>query len=195
MTARIESAGALRVGGLAALANAVVAPIGLVFLVAMYAAFAAGARSQGLVFGSINDVLAIVSGLLMLPMAVALHGLLGPRAPIASRLAMVIGIGANLAIVVLQSLLVLGALTFAQEIGPVLVAFLFLAAWFVVTGYLGSSSGLLPHGVRMSLLAVTYVGYPIWAIWLGRHLLRAVGASTSRNAIRRPKARSRSGLT
>ncbi len=165
----------LRLGGIAALANAVVAPIGLVFLVAMYAAFGAGAMSQGLAFGWVNDVLAIVSAVLMLPVTVAVHRLLAPRTPTASRLAMGIGIGANAAIGVLQSLLVLRALTFEQEIGPVLVAFLFLVIWFVTTGYLGSSSGVLPNGVRMGVLGATYIGYPIWAFWLGRHLLRAAG--------------------
>jgi hypothetical protein len=179
MTAPVESAGALRLGGLAALANAVVAPIGLVFLVAMYAAFGAGARSQGLVFGWVNDVLAIVSGLLMLPVVVAVDRLLGWVRPAASRLALVIGIGANLAIVVLQTLLVVGALTFDQEIGPVLIAFLFLVIWFLLTGYLGSSTGLLPNGVRMGFLAATYIGYPIWAFWLGRHLLRTAGGSSA----------------
>lgn len=173
MRTRLEASGTLRLGGRAALVTGVVAPVGLVFLVAMYAAFGAGARSQGLAFGWVNDVLAIVTGLLMLPVAVAVHALLGSHAPAASRFALVIGIGANLAIVVLQSLLVLGALRFEQEIGPVLVAFLVLAVWFVLTGYLGSSSGLLPNGVRMGVLPVTYIGYPIWAFWLGRHLLRA----------------------
>jgi hypothetical protein len=173
MPRRTETRTVLRLGGWAALATAVVAPIGLVFLVAMYVAFAAGATSQGLTFGWVNDVLAIVSGLLMLPVVVAVHALLGPRAPRASRLALVIGLGANLAIVALQSLLVLGTLAFQQQIGPVLVAFLFLVMWFVMTGYLGRSSGLLRSGVRMSLFAVTYVGYPIWAIWVGRHLLDA----------------------
>ncbi len=167
-----ETSAVLRLGSWTAYANGIVAPIGLAFLVAMYASFGVGATSQGLVFGWINDVLAIVSGLLMLPVTVAVHVLLGRQAPAASRLAMVVGIGANLGIVVLQSLLVLGALTFNEEIGPVLIAFLFLAAWFVVTGYLGSSSGLLPNGVRMSLLAVTYFGYVFWAFWLGRHLQR-----------------------
>jgi hypothetical protein len=188
MTAPAGASSALRLGGWAAIATAVVAPIGLVFLVAMYAAFAAGARSQGLAFGWINDVLAVVTGLLMLPVTVAVHTLLGPGAPRASRLALVIGIGANLTIAVLQSLLVVGTLTFQQEIGPVLIAFLFLAAWFVLTGYLGSSSGLLPNGVRMSLLAITYVAYPLWALWLGRHFLSRSGApalSVSAEAARR----------
>ena len=41
-----------------------------------------------------------------------------------------------------------------------------------MTGYLGSSSGALPDGLRMGFLAVTYVGYPIEAFWLGRHFLQ-----------------------
>ncbi len=151
-----------------------VSAVGLVFLVAMFTCFSVGATSSGLVFGWINDVSAVVAALLMLPLVVAVHVLLQPHAPILSRLATVIGFGANLAIMVLQSLLVLGALTFQEEIGPVLIAFIFLVVWLVLTGYLGNSTGALPHGLRMGLLAVTYVGYPIWAFWLGRHLLQQI---------------------
>jgi len=162
-------------GGWAAYANGVVSAVGLVFLIAMFASFAAGATAVGLVFGWINDVSAVVAASLMLPLVVALQVLLRPHAPIMSGLAMVLGFGANLAIMVLQSLLVVGALTFQEEIGPVLIAFLVLVVWLVLTGYLGSSSGTLPRGLRMGFLAVTYVGYPIWAFWLGRHLLRPGG--------------------
>jgi hypothetical protein len=179
MTTRDESRGALRLGGWAALASGLISAIGFVCLVLLYALFAAGSTSEALAFGWINDVLAVVNGLLLMPVAVAVHVLLRSQWPTASRLALMIGIGANLAIVVLQSLLVVGTLTFQQEIGPVLVAFLFLAAWFVTTGYLGSSSRLLPNGVRMSLLAITYVAYPIWAFWLGRHLLNLAGVPVS----------------
>jgi len=181
MPPRTETKAVLRLGGWAALATAVVAPIGLASLVAMYVAFAIGATSQGLAFGWVNDVLAIVTGLLMLPVAVAVHVVLRTGAPQLSRLLLLIGIGANVAIAILQSLLVLGALTFAEEIGPVLVAFLFLAVWFVTTGYLGSRRGVLPRGFRMGFLAVTYVGYPIWAFWLGRHLLDAATSLGGRN--------------
>ena len=145
-TTQTESEGVLRLGGWAAYANGVVSAVGLVFLVAMYASFAVGATSPGLVFGWINDVSAVLAGSLMLPLVVALHVLLRPHAPIMSGLAMVIGFGANLAIMVLQSLLVVGALTFQDEIGPVLIAVLVLVVWLVLTGYLGSSSGALPHG-------------------------------------------------
>ena len=179
MTTRAQTTTVLRLGGWTAYANGVVSAIGLVFLIAMFASFAAGATSPGLVFGWINDVSAMLAALLMLPLVVAVHGLLRPHAPIMSRLAMVIGFGANLAILVLQALLVVGALTFEKEIGPVLIAFIFLVVWLVMTGYLGNSTGALPHGLRMGLLAVTYVGYPIWAFWLGRHLLRLAGEAVS----------------
>ena len=179
MTTRAETTSVLRLGGWAAYANGVVSAIGLVFLIAMYASFAVGATSSGLVFGWINDFSAVVAAVLMLPLVVAVHVLLRPHAPLLSGLAMVIGIGANVAIMVLQSLLIVEALTFEEEIGPVLVAFLVLVVWLVMTGYLGSRSGALPRGLRMGLLAVTYVGYPIWAFWLGRHLLRLAGEPVS----------------
>jgi hypothetical protein len=179
MTTPNESRGILRLGGWAALVSGLVSAIGFVALALLYAFFAAGSTSEAVAFGRINDVLAVVNGLLMLPVAAAVHVLLRSQRPTASRLALLMGIGANLAIVMLQSLLVVGTLTFQQEIGPVLVAFLFLAAWFVTTGYLGSSSRLLPNGVRMSLLAITYVAYPIWALWLGRHLLNLAGVPVS----------------
>ena len=119
MTTRPETTTVLRLGGRAAYANGMVAAVGLLFLVAMFASFAAGATSPGLVFGWINDVSAVLAALLMLPVVVAVHVLLRPHAPIMSGLATVIGLGANLAIMVLQSLLVLGALTFQEEGGPV----------------------------------------------------------------------------
>jgi hypothetical protein len=184
MTARASislarTAALLRLGACIAYASGVVAAIGLVFLIALYVSFAIGATSQGLVFGWINDVSAIVWGLLMLPLAVGLHVLLRPNAPTLSGLAMFIGIGAILAIIVLQSLLVVGVMTFEHQVGLVSIAFLFLAVWFLTTGYLGSSSGVLPHGLRMGILAATYVGYPIWAYWLGRNLQRLAGKSGS----------------
>jgi hypothetical protein len=156
-------------------ASGVVAAIGLVFLIAMFVSFAVRAMSPGLVFGWINDVLVMVSYLLVIPSVIAVGALLRPTAPVASWLATMIGLGGVVAVVVLQSMLVLGALTFEEQIGPVSLALLVFALWFVMVGYLGSSSGVLPHGVRMGLLAAMYVGYPFWAFWLGRHLLRLAG--------------------
>ncbi len=173
-SSRTETSTVLGLGGRTVYASGLVAAIGVVFLIAMFASFAVGATTAGQVFGWINDVSVMVSYLLAAPSAIAIGALLRPQAPILSGLATVIGIGAIAAIVVLQALLVVGAMTFEAQIGPASIAFLVLVVWFVMTGYLGSSSGALPHGVRMGLIAATYVGYPFWAFWLGRNLLQPV---------------------
>ena len=165
----------LRLGGWMAIASGVTAAVGMVFLVAMFASFAVGATSLGMAFGRVNDVLVLVSYLLAVPVVLALQALLRPHAPALSALAMFIGLGAIAAIVVLQWLLVSGALTFEEQIGPVSIALLVFGAWLVMAGFLGSRSGFLPNGVRMGLFAAVYVGYPIWAIWMARHLRRMVG--------------------
>jgi hypothetical protein len=157
--------------------SGVFSAVGVAFLFVMYASFAIGAQSIGLVFGRINDVLIMIAYLLAIPSALALHELLRLRWPTLSRVLLVIGIGALIAIVILQALLVAEVLTFEQEVGPVSVALLVLGGWFIAMGYLGRSSGLLPHGVRMGILAATYVGYPVWAFWLGRKLIGTVPAA------------------
>jgi hypothetical protein len=96
---------------------------------------------------------------------------------------MIVGIGGMLSVVLFQLLLLAGALTFAQQVVPVTIAIL-LGAWVVTTGYLARSDARLPYSVGMSLLAVPYFGYPIWAFWLGRHLIRLAAAR------RRPAAQS-----
>jgi hypothetical protein len=63
-------------------------------------------------------------------------------------------------------------LTFEQQIGPVSIAYLALAAWFVLTGRLGSVTGTLPDGVRWGVFAAVYLGYPFWAIRTARLLDR-----------------------
>ena len=169
MSTRTETSTVPRQVAWTAYASAFVSAIGWVFLIAMFASFAVGATSPGLAFGRINDVLVVAWGLLALPLAVALHSLLRQQAPILSGLAMMMGIGALAAIIVLQWLLLVGALTFDEQVGPVSIAF--LVAWFITTGYLGRSSGTLPDGLRMGLLAATSVGYAFWAVWLARRLM------------------------
>jgi hypothetical protein len=87
-----------------------------------------------------------------------------------------------LAVVALQFLLVVRALTFAQQVVPVSTAVLVVGVWLVATGYLGRSTGLLPRGLLMSLPAVPYFGYPIWALWLGRTLQARLAPDASGRA-------------
>lgn len=152
------------------LASGALAAVGVAFLIAMAVAFAIGAGSAGLAFGRINDVLVLVSYLLAAPSVVALRVLLRPQARRVGDIVALIGLTAIAAIVVLQFLLIVGALTFEQQVGPVSLALLVLGGWFVLAGSIGSTSGVLPRGARMGLLAATYIGYPIWAFWISRRL-------------------------
>jgi len=168
----------LRSAGWTALTSGVVAAIGIGFLTAMFVSFAVGATSAALAFGRINDVLVLLSYLLAVPSVLAIRAILRQHAPIMSLILALVGIGAITAIVVLQSLLVAGVLTFEEQVGPVSIALLVLGGWFVVSGHLATARGAFPHGARMGLLAATYVGYPIWAIWIGRQFL---GPAVSRH--------------
>jgi len=161
----------LALAGRAAMASGVLAAIGIAFLILMFASFSLGSTSAGQAFGRINDVLVLLSYLLAGPAVVAFHLILRRRKPVLSTILFVVGLGAILAIAVLQASLVVGALTFEEQIGPVSVALLALGAWFVLSGHLATSIGAVPRGVRMGLLAASYVGYPVWAIWIGRIFL------------------------
>jgi hypothetical protein len=156
-------------------ASGIIGAVGLGFLVAMYAAFAAGARSAGMALGWVNDVTAVVTLPLALPGMLALHARLRPTAGRAGDVLLVVGVGSSGAIVVLQLLLVTGALTFEQQVGPVMVAYLGLGTWLVTSSWLGHRAGVLDFGAGTGAFAALYVGYPVWAFRLARQL---AGTST-----------------
>jgi hypothetical protein len=170
MTTSKDLGSPLRLAGRLTAASGVLAALGVAFLVAMFTSFAVGATSAGMVFGWTNDVLVMVSYLLTAPAVLALVVLLRPRAPILGAFAAVVGLLSIAGIVFLQLLLVVGVLTFEQQIGPASIVYVGLAVWFVLTGYLGRVAGVLPNGVRWGILGATYLGYPIWAFWMSRRL-------------------------
>jgi hypothetical protein len=70
-----------------------------------------------------------------------------------------------------QTGLLLGVLTFAQQVVWVSLAMVVgIGFWLVVTGVVARSTNRFPNSLRMSLLAVPYLGYPIWAFWLDKQL-------------------------
>jgi hypothetical protein len=168
------------VAGPAMLASGVISGVAVCFFVAMYAAFAVGSTSTGRLLGGINDTLTLVAYLVAVPGVLAVHVILRGSRPVLLAVATAIALLALAAIVLLQLLLVLGVLTFEQQIGPVAVAFLVLGAWFVGVGYVGGRRGLLPNGVAMGVSAALYVGYPFWAYRLGRHLRRGAAPTQPR---------------
>jgi hypothetical protein len=166
------------------LASGILGGISLVFLVAMFIAFGAGAQSAGMALGFVNDMLGWVSCLLALPAVVAIHALIRRAAPTLSLALLVLGLASFAAIVVLQLLLVTKVLTFEQQIGPVSIAYLGLGVWLVASGALGSRAGTIPNGARWGLFAAIYVGYPFWAFRTSRLIdrapaRRAAGSSAS----------------
>ena len=151
-------------------ASGVIGGVGLVFLIGMFAAFAAGQQSLGMRLGFVNDVTGVVTLPLAAPAMLVLHDRLRPTAGRPGDVLLVVAIGATIAIVVLQLLLVTRVVTFEQQIGPVSLAFLALAAWFIATGRLASRAGILRHGTALGVSAAAYAGYPLWAFRLARAL-------------------------
>jgi hypothetical protein len=123
-----------------------------------------------MVFGAINDTFVLVQYQLVAPAVLVLHELLRPRWGGWTTAAAALGIAGIVGIAVLQGMLVVGILTFEQEIGPVMVPFLAFTIWMISTGYAASRTGLLPRGVLLAVIASLYLGFPVWAWVLGRRL-------------------------
>lgn len=158
------SAGILRLGRWSAAVGAGVAAIGVVLWFARFA-------FPGGIVGWLNDLMTLAQYTLGLPIAFALHAVLRRNSPTFSLLALIIGVVGMVAVVVLQLLLLVRAVTFAQQAVPVTIAILVVGVWLVATGYLERSIGVR-NSLRMSVLAVPYFGYPIWAWWMARVLSR-----------------------
>ena len=75
-----------------------------------------------------------------------------------------------LAVIVLQLLLVTDVLPFANQIVPVVIAFLVVLVWFIINGVLARSTDKLPSNMLLNVLAGLYVGYPFWAFSTWRRL-------------------------
>jgi hypothetical protein len=182
----------IRMGAWCAYASGVVAAPGVLALIGMYAVlFAYGEQHPAFSpFGIASDIAVLVQYALALPIPVALHQLLGDRAPRLSLAGMLIGLAAMTAIVVLQLLLLAGVLPFEMQIGLISSMFVVLVIWFLVVGRLGRSSGVLSgRTTLMSLVGASYFGYPIWAFWLGRQLRsRAFAESDRQTSHTRPES-------
>ena len=161
--------------GVLAVVSGVVGIAMVATLIAMYGGFALGprVRDTALKLGSINDALAIVTYGLVLPVIPTMYTLVREAGAVRSLLLAVVGAVGIVVTMVLQWLLVTGALSFDQQIGMVTLSLLAVGVWMVGTGYLARRAGVLPNGLRNGLLGAFYFGFPIWAIDVGRALRRA----------------------
>ena len=149
--------------GWCAYASGIVSIFGIVFLVAFFTTFIGP-------LGTLNDISVIIHYTLTLPIALVLRQILRPYGPVLSQVAMLLGIVGMVAVIVLQILLVTGVLSFTQQVGMVIIAFMVILAWFVLNGFLGRSSDKLPKSMLLHVLAGLYFGYPFWAFSLSRWL-------------------------
>lgn len=167
-----------RVAAAALLVSVPINVVGIVALAAMYAGFAGGAREAALAFGRINDILGIFGAALLAPAVIEIAAVSGPDRRELRAVLAVVGLGAIAAIVWLQILLVTDRIPFEEQIGPVMVAYLALAVWFVIGGWTAARAGAIEGGSRLGVIAATYVGQPWWALRWGLRLLE-LSAATS----------------
>lgn len=161
--------------GRIAIVSGIIAAVGVVFLILFYVlTFATPLKDVGGLFGGLNDVSIVIQYLLTIPLALSLRRILRPHAPAWVEVATLVGIASMLAVVALQMAFIFGALTFQQQFSWVSLAMIVgVGFWLVTTALIARATGRFPNSLRFSLLAVPYLGYPIWAFWLGKHLLRS----------------------
>ena len=162
----IHAAGAL------AVLIGVISAIGVVLLIAMFATFSTPLKVQGFTVGTLNDICVAIQYLLTIPIALALYRILRVYNPALIHTATIIGIASMLMVTGLQLLLIFKVLTFEQQVLWVSLAMILgVGSWLVITGLVARSTGRLPNSMLMSILAVPYIGYPVWAFWIGLRLL------------------------
>jgi hypothetical protein len=163
----------IRVGGLIAIASGIISAIGVMLIIAMFVLLRTPLKGLALIFGLLNDICVAVQYLLTIPLALALRRLLLPYRAALIQAATIVGIAAMASVILLQLALMFKVLTFRQQgLWVTLAMILGVGFWLMVTGLVARASGRLPHSVVMSAVAVPYLGYPAWAFWLGRLLLR-----------------------
>ena len=172
VTQTIPSDPVIRAAGGFAIVSGIISAIGVVFLITMFVLFATPFKELALIFGMLNDICIGIQYLLTIQIALALYRILLPYNPTLIRFATVFWVAIVLTVIVLQLALIFKVLTFEQQAVWITLAMIVgVGSWLVITGLVARSTGRLPNSVLMSSLAVPYVGYPVWAFWLGRRLL------------------------
>ena len=161
-------------GGIAILIG-IISTVGILFLIGMFFFFSKSQQALGETFGMVNDICVALQYLLTIPVALILYHILGPYNPGLIRIGTIIGIFMMLVVAALQFALIFGLIPFEKQVVWVSLAMIVgVGSWLVITGLVARSTGKLPNSVLMSSLAVPYIGYPVWAVWLGLQLLGGI---------------------
>jgi hypothetical protein len=139
---------ARRFVAICAFLSGIAATAGLIFLFIFYSDIHSLGR-----FGTLNDIAVAVQYILMLPIALFLYRLLRLVNPRRARTNLIVGLVGMFAVILLQLLLVLNVIPFYAQIGPVIIAFFVVLAWFLLNRDLGRETDILPHGLALTILA------------------------------------------
>ena len=114
------------------------------------------AIQQPHVWGPLSDICPIGQMLALLVVAQTLYQLNRAGAVRLSRLTYLIGLAGMLGVSSLQLLLIMGLMSFEQEVGPVLIATAVVGVWLILVNYLGQRSSQrlarLGMGVGLALM-------------------------------------------
>lgn len=190
----------VRIAGMTAFINAGLTIANIITIMIFFAV--------GGIFGPINDGISVFWAISFIPLVIVLYRLNTANSPTISLLALAAGVAAMIAFAALQTLLVIRQVRFEQTLAAVLTMTGILGISLIVSGLLARSGEALPSGLAwlsivyglgfvlggigfwlggqqhpVSVLgfAVTFIGGPIWAIWLGRLLMK--GEFTALTAI------------
>jgi len=109
----------------------------------------------------------------LVPVALATDRLLAPRFRRIRRVAIGLGLVAILADGLLHVAFSLEITYLTDALLPFAVFGLGILTWMWTVGVLGQATGQLPRGMAMALAATTLIGFPVWAVWIGRRLSAA----------------------
>lgn len=179
-----------RYAGWSAIVSAIATILGLVTLLIFFA--------QGEPWGTLNDITSVILALSLLPVLLMLYQLHRSDAPSMSLVTFMLGAIGLLAAVVVQSLLIIKVITYAQTAILAPAAFGLFGLSLMVFGFLGRTNPSLPQRlILLSIVAgagyvlviagfilggqehplaaigglIAVIGYPIFAIGFGRLLL------------------------
>lgn len=134
-----------------AIVSGVVGLLAGLALIGFFTLESSGGPVAGFSIGHLNDLLGAVQYATLAPVAWALASLLPATRPV--RIATVVAVAAMATFAVLSLLLVLGVLTFAQQIGPVIVTIVAIYGWLLLVSLVGHRTRTLPRRVtRIGLL-------------------------------------------
>jgi hypothetical protein len=135
--------------GWTALLSGVVGVIGFVCLILLFVV--------GEPFGTVNDILATPTALLVLPLLLALYRLHAVHNPVVALVALLVGIAGFVAAAVGSGALALGRIDFTTSLVFGIGGFGLIGLWLLLTSGMGLRSGALPGTVAWAglLLAVT----------------------------------------